>query len=175
MKDIDALVERLEKLTGPDRACDGAISLAIGRTTVFLSKHRYWNFNSFGNSRHVFSWPQSSVPAYDPETGRAVTLTETPWSGWEDTDKVPEYTASVDSALTLVPKEWLPELQSIRTDSGDQYTWTLWKPTNREGYSCGPRRNMSIALCITSLRALRALRSRTESPDHGAAEQNGKG
>ena len=100
------IISALENATGPDRELDGKVALLVGHTTVSLSKHRYWSFNAF-NTRFaapIFSWPQDPIPEFDPSTGKKIVLTEIPPSGWEYDADVPEYTASIDAAMTLVPK-----------------------------------------------------------------------
>jgi len=76
----DEIITALEKAKGPDRKLDGIIALLVGHTTVSLSKHRYWSFNSFNirEGAPAFSWPKDPIPEFDLSTGKKIVLTEIP-------------------------------------------------------------------------------------------------
>ncbi len=138
MNPLTEIISKLEKATGPDRELDGQIALAIG-----------WTFVALAEQRERKAWWRE------------------PGAEWfSRREKPPHFTGSIDSALTLVPegKYWevafgLPT-PTIKTRYwgqvyGDQDAYDLAHPIC---HGATP----AIALCIASLKAIAALRSRGE-------------
>jgi hypothetical protein len=89
MTDLKALLERVEKTTGPDRELDIDMALALNLAPAeykFLPEQRSWQFYVFARDDVVFWTP-------------------------------PEWTSSLDSALALV-EEKLPGFRWVRNISG---------------------------------------------------------
>ena len=107
---LASLIAKLEAAPEGSRELDEQIALATRTWTVWLSKHRRWNFDS-PNDRH-FSWPQSSIPLHDTDTGRKIILSEMPWPGWADEADLPEWSTSLDAAL---PGENIVEVYHLRS------------------------------------------------------------
>lgn len=138
--ELEKLVERLEGLTGPDQATDCDIFRAIGAPLPqeFLGRAIKLEFNE---AEHCFVMPIGDQRIrYTP----------------------PCYTASIDSALTLVPEGWwVVRLGELRTE--------IWKRNDRHEPTGGwlavlqhvnggrliesAANGLTIALCIAALRA----------------------
>jgi hypothetical protein len=122
------LLERLEKVTGPDRELDGAIQRIIG---------------------------------YGPHHIGAAGLTNA-------------FTASVDAALTLVPKEWTAwELRSMagkRRFSCDLSRLTECDAGEDWAFGGGP--TPAIAICIAALKARTASEQKSDMPRDEDAEKS---
>ena len=122
---LAALVERLEQATGPDRGLDAEIALAVGAAPAGAFR---------------------PCAALDP--GIFGTGPYTMWTA-------PDYTASLDAALTLVPAD-MDWLQFVSDPSGTGWEVGKFAPGlerlsfKAEGVTGGL---IAIALCIASLRA----------------------
>lgn len=159
MADFAELIARLEKATGPCSDLDEDIALASGMWHAWLSKHRYWNFNYKGlgevkewNAKpNDFSWPEGGFPKFDQDTGEEIKLTETPCHGWGYNAQLPQFSSSIDAALTLVDKEWFWRLcnDGEGADPASFRADILCTYTKHQGWSDIP----AIALCIAALRA----------------------
>lgn len=162
------LIARLEAATEGSRELDGDIALAIGLYKVWLSKHRYWNFEGPNDKRGT--WPDSGIPEYDSRTGKKIVLTEKPDRSWVYyIGDVPEFTTSIEAALTLVPEGWGWEVGSPYADGeplGGGQPWAqIWKRganVRIDGLAAVPyapgrshtnAQTPALALCIAALRA----------------------
>ncbi len=123
---IAALIERLEKLTGPDRECDVAIF------RVLKPEYAGPEWQLYGRGlRHVNDSSDVRTP--------------------EPPERTPGYyTASIDAALTLVP-EGMDYVELKRFSDGwyAKVDEASHEPDRFVGYQKPP----AIALCIASLRA----------------------
>lgn len=126
------LIERLEKATGPDRELEVEIWLAI----------------TDGSYRKKWSYTHSA-------TGRLCEIDET-------RDKfghlvlVPDYTSSIDAAMTLVPPNHLHMVGNAGlSDGAKEYRADVWGLEPRSSH-IGLHDCEAIALCIAALRALEA-------------------
>lgn len=143
MTNLNDLIARLEKATGPDRELDGDIAVYLGLPPKEMQRdtHRRWLW-----------YAQVSPEDFD---------------SWE----APPLTESIDAAMTLVPdNRWLQLLKEIRSEIrryGDKHTPTgFWLAGlqhvdgGRLEEGCGA--SPAIALCIASLKALASIRSGVE-------------
>jgi len=125
MSDFSDLIARVEAASGPDREIDGAICLALG-----------WTFQKMkGDSKPYYRRPGET----------AYYLRSTP----------PEYTASIDAALKLLP---------------DGVTLDLKLFANRTGYACSWARhgNRSSSCATFELAALSAILKARQASTEGA-------
>lgn len=101
MVDMEALAQRVEALDGPDRTVDCLIALATQGYSLFHSKHNYWTISK-GRETVIWEWARHEDWDYDPHTGKRLSEPEEPldWA-WEA--NLPEWTRSLDDAMTLVP------------------------------------------------------------------------
>lgn len=89
------------------------------------------------------------------ETGRAINIAIAGWvgtlvkTGWA-VPNFPEYTTSLDAALTLVPEGSYAKLQIGREGSG--WAWVEMAENEAVGYAKSP----ALALCLAALRAREA-------------------
>jgi hypothetical protein len=142
---LAALIERLEKATGPDRDLDTAIHEGAIGLRMYESVHRY------GDGTVVLRYyPGPPEPTYHV---------------------LPRYTASIDAALTLVPEHYSYELVQSAVEPPAFARARLWDwrrspvfsdPEN-EWKSEGSR-PLAIAICIAALRA-RSLVSNNSKPE----------
>lgn len=126
MTDINALIERLEKATEPDRELDLEIWWHINPHGV---RRAYWR-GALGPPRDV-GWP---LPA---GLGRSSALAS-----------VIPYTVSVDAALSLVPEGFGWMVQSGAYAQVFKHCGP-WFDSNTKGHQHPP----AIALCLAALRA----------------------
>jgi len=134
------LIEKLEALDGPSREVDAEIAKAVGWT----------------------------VETYTGERSR------TRRKAWRDADgdrrmRTPDFTASIDAALTLVPEGWRIGLEDPGIgdlDFFEAWCWPYedsWEPDwhlGQQGYRDHPngtidqnKASRAIALCIAALKA----------------------
>lgn len=136
---IDELIERLEKATGPD--CDLERDICIEVTPGVKDAGRI-DRGEFG----VFGWwPKDTA--------------------YQSARRSPHYTASIDAALTLVPKGWCWGL----FDEPNAWLW----PTPQRDLLAGIQSKgatPAIALCIAALKARRSELDRKPSDDTAASE-----
>ena len=123
MPDLNDLIARLEAATGPDRALDAEIAEACGTMPHGLTR-------ALSNGEPAEWW----------------------WDG-EDCLWPPEFTASVDAAITLAPNDLMWFLG--RLDSSDmRFCATISErgavgSKTWRGFSASP----AIALCVAALNA----------------------
>lgn len=89
--EIESIIGRLEKATGPDREIDGEIEAALGApsfTRFDLAEGYHWEFEADGMAGEV-----SAFSVLGNKTSRR-----------QKRFQAPVYTASVDAALTLLPE-----------------------------------------------------------------------
>lgn len=150
---VGALIERLENLTGPDRATDGQIAKAVFGWRLWRSKHGYWNVEGPKGERSETACDPYG-PRFDPDTGEKNPDYDKEPESWVYEHDIPEYTASLDAALTLLPSGTLWLLSSMETGPRA----TVLAPNERGDY-IGQRDNSAlaatpaIALCIAALKA----------------------
>ncbi len=136
------LITRLEAATEASMDLNEDIALASGLWRAWVSKYRRWNFN--GPDGAHFSWPEP-IPRHSSETGEEIIIPKHPWHGWGWDADLPDFSGSLDAALTLVPDRW-----EWLTGSGESWVW----PSG--GMSKGHRVSAAtpaLALCIAALRA----------------------
>lgn len=149
-----ALIERLEKATGPDRELDGAIFWTAKRASALR-----WFFNgSMGN-------PQHPAPIELPERGlgrHAVVHAS------------PRYTESIDHALMLVPQGWTVANIGQR-DNGAWWAelrrgfQTSYDKVELSGIGINDKLPPAVAVCIVALKARG--HSAVGDPAHDATPQ----
>lgn len=105
--DLTPLIARLEKCTGADREIDLAIALLCG-FSLWKSKHGYWNVSwpddwTFSEKRNVTVPGRAPDEVFDPTTGERLPPEEPP-TGWADDIGCPEFTASLDAALSFAER-----------------------------------------------------------------------
>lgn len=133
MNDIEALIERLKAATEPDRQLDVDIATLFGEVT--------WRQKNYTME------PFPSIAYRTPH----------PYAGMKE--PVREYTASVDAAMTLVPKEYPYWLVSCRdtplgkmTGEGVVHNGELFMSGERRAWDVFAH-TPAIALCIAALKA----------------------
>lgn len=120
------LIARLEKATGPDRELDADICLEVGPYQSDI-----WERNP--RHRHLLQTKDAKLNDWVP---------------------FPNYTASLDAALTLVP-----EGQSAQTTRYANHEGGAWVGDEDFVRAATP----AIALCIAALKARQALTSAKDS------------
>lgn len=120
----DDLIERLEKATGPDRGLDADIASYVGWTPS--PGYRRCSDNSW---RRV-------IPGHTESDA----INSVTWS--------PEFTCSIDAALTLVPEGFACEVRRYSSGNGLAKVW------HKDGQRFAENGTTpTIALCITALKA----------------------
>lgn len=122
------LAERCERAEGPDRNLDAVIHKAV---------------TTFDARRAGPGWPDENAPVVPA------------FPGWRP---LPDYTASIDAALTLVPDEhavdltWWPGGDRARVlpiyQDGDR-----WLHRGCDPHYCANAATAELALCAAALRA----------------------
>jgi hypothetical protein len=126
-----ALAERCERAEGPDRRLDAEIDWTARdeRGAWYVAE------NYRGGFSHVSGW-------------------------WRDADdrshKAPEYTASLDAALTLVPEGWAWELSHNSAPGGYAKVYQELGYEQASSAAATP----ALALCAAALRAHHAIQER---------------
>jgi hypothetical protein len=120
-----ALAERIEKATGPDRWLESEI----------------W--------RVVNGWPEEDGERFEDRT-----TAPAPWWRRDPNDRVafecaPEFTASIDAALTLVPQGWRFSVDNLNRAG----PLAICEP-DRGAYVRAEATTPALALCAAALRAL---------------------
>ena len=129
MKD---LIERLEKATGPDRELDAAIWLA----TTPGATRRQWSYT------HTATGMDCDVDETRDSAGALIT--------------VPEYTASLDAALTLMPRGAVLQNLTLRMQpemGGRMYSAVVWHGSL---FASGWQRSFKLAVACAALKAREA-------------------
>lgn len=128
-EDLMKLAERVEAATGPDRELDAMIAVAVAFVAV----------------------------GSNPPSARALHKDHGGNNSYEDIGKhwprLPAYTASLDTAITLVPDidEWRPLLDA--TDSGESNFYAELFPGDDRPTAKGHAQSLPLALCAAALRA----------------------
>lgn len=128
--DIAELIERLERAQGPDRELDARIWEYLGLAPEYdNSKKPYGNWHYIGDGRYNFR-------------------DDTPFGHGA---RAPQYTSSIDAAMTLVPKGWmLWGLSDLMFDGVSGCT--LIDCSGGEAIASGAR-TLPINICIAALKA----------------------
>lgn len=128
MTDLDSLIQRLEKAEGPSRELDAAI---------FVGVHEGYRLgkNSLGGSIVLFDG-----------------------FSWQLDETVPDYSSSIDAALTLVPDGWaFYRLDQYHDKINPAWGWGAHLRCYSRpdaGRAIGETRHgMALALVIAALRA----------------------
>jgi hypothetical protein len=136
---LDELIERLEKLEGPDRELDAEIAVAVQRPRAGWL-YTATRLSEFGTRDDGFPFPDNWFVLIE--------RTDCPGVGHQYF-RPPAYTASLDAAMTLLPAGWYGCLDGI----GSHCTSARFGPPT-DGEECGAdHASPAIALCIASLRA----------------------
>ena len=143
MIDVDKLIERLEKATGPDRELDADIARAIGWSQIEGDEVGHWD-----------TW---SIPSVWVGTGQDRWLSP----DGQKFDFMPHtFTASVDEALSLVPEGAVWHLMTDcgnlnRTKVGPQGNprASIYRADERSLFIQADAATPALALCIACLRA----------------------
>lgn len=126
MTDLNALIERLEKATGPDRELD----ILIGKATSVEG----WRVCDDG-----------SVECYVPDGHEF-------GEGWIFTgQELPAYTSSIDAAMTLVPEGWTRAVDATVPEAGIDVD--LYPEDENALPVQGTHDSEPIATCIAALRS----------------------
>lgn len=120
-----ALAERCEKASGPDRELDALI-----RRVVFA------DFVLCGDSGSACAACMMGLDATQfPECGAPLGMVDeraSHPSRWQDDDRLPAYTASLDAAMTLVPEGWDWSVSSYGEDGASAEVWEHgWRDDTR--------------------------------------------
>lgn len=119
MTDLNALIERLSRATGPDRELDALVHEAAGLPFVM----EYWSESSTEQTRNL--------------------------------SRVPQYTRSIDAAMTLVPEEDSSNFE-VCLEQHKRRTRTYWTVVighMRFDAWFAKASTPAIALCIAALSA----------------------
>ncbi len=137
---IEALIERLEGLSGPDRETDCAIGVATGQFEARTSRRPYVEFDY----------------CYEDDDGNLIV------PGYGGDQLVPAYSASLDAAIALVEKVlpgWLINLEMRNGIAEDVYLiGPNYRDDRPEEESSPPIAGFPapVALLIAMFRALAA-------------------
>ncbi len=129
---LDDLIARLEKATGPDRNLDCEIWVVA---------------NGKGQPMKIVGQPYYETPRFfcnpNPEVN---------WIGYDLLNNAPLYTASLDAAMSLVPKGLNGSIAF-----GKFFGAILWgsDPRKHQGENRAP--TAALALCIASLKYRKAI------------------
>jgi hypothetical protein len=135
----EKLSTRVERLEGPDREIDLAISVAINYKDVFEGFDAVWGDG--GDEIFVTSHKE-----YVTRTGAVKRNT-----GYLDPAQfVPKWTESLDAAMSLVPEGCALQVQQRR--SHEYFYAYLRDAKQHEGWSA-KNNNLAIALCAAALKA----------------------
>lgn len=129
MTDLSALIERLEKVTGPDEALDADI--------LKIANPSQWKYCDDLRQQKLAEAKRNNLPDREEACWRYA------FGG------MCRYTGSIDAALTLVPE--IAEWQAGSVKLLGTY-WAVVITTNKEHKVKGAI-NPAIALCIAALRA----------------------
>lgn len=141
MAEFEKLIERLEKLTGPCRETDAYIASAAGLPMTFCD----------------FDTGCYHGDCNSPGCGKPLGLSDERKSyprNWQDDERLPYYTSSIDSALMLVGPDW--HVLNLRHMSETEWFCGLAEKFAESEFANeveAKARTPAIALCIASLRA----------------------
>ena len=137
------LAARCEKATGPDRELDAWIWVQSGLLAVSCPET-------------TAKGPAVAVGYY---SGRdpSIPLDELTMADVTPAYGCPEFTASLDAAMTLVPEGWVfVRLERERAFPGESRQWDFWAvmmEPHGPGYSKVSAETPALALCAAALRA----------------------
>lgn len=180
-EELDALIERVEKATGPDREIDLALGKALGLVPadaawkpaedIFaaLFPKREWELPSYtvANTewnRRVKAFI-GSPEYYADKDGQWMTDNPPPhhgvdWANAPVSGHVPNWSASIDAALALMervlPGIWYVMAKGRLTESEPLFACELLFGEVQQSIADGP--TPSLAIILATLRALRSIR-----------------
>ena len=130
-REISDLIVRLQAATGPDRVLDAEIFRAIGLTAE--------------QERHCKQWCRMD--------GRTDLTREHYIAAW-----APEFTRSLDAALTLIPEGWaLCRINQYHEDQNPAWGWSAqlrcWKNPGAGHAGAETRVSLAFAICLACLLA----------------------
>lgn len=145
--EIEALATKVEALKGPDREVDGLIAKATGMNFGFCGDDG-WICAACAMGIDTAQFPGCGCPL-----GLSDERTSYP-NDWREDERLPRYTASLDAAMTLVPKEWVVgEMSWWRDDR-----LAIAHMDNKNGLSgCSGAETLPLALTAAALRAHAAI------------------
>lgn len=159
-EEIVAVIEMLERASGPARALDCKIWLVLFDKQIMIDGGGYS--------------PNAKPPKY--ESARKIWTAD--WPHWGDRSQVdhgvameigaPHYTASIDAALSLVPEGWFVANLAQWRSGAPTRTWAATlklDPQCDEERHTSNRPSAAIALCIAALKARLAAITTERSPD----------
>lgn len=152
--ELEKLIEKLEGLTGPNRRVDQDIAEYLGWR---VSRDPYWNY---------FENAHGGGPIYSPP-GDELCISRDGRNDIPCDEALPAFTASIDSALTLVPEGYaiqnfemwpgclsrLRILETAREPFGEKRVIAWVHGGLARGKWDAEHTIPAIALCIASLRA----------------------
>ena len=148
------LITRLEQATEGSMDFNEDIALASGLWRAWVSKYRRWNFD--GPDGAHFSWPEP-LPKYSSETGEEIEIPDHPWNGWGWDAGLPDFSGSLDAALTLVPGrwQWLWRVEALSSVNRYGALLSFFPTTGEENKEniIAKASTPALALCIAALRA----------------------
>ena len=130
------LAARIERAEGPDRALDAEIAVAVYGGEIV------WKMTNY---------TMESYPARRYASAQHV--------GGYGNDHVPEYTASIDAAMQLVPSGWKLRQMHFNAPCADDRKWHLNLRGGKEGGDRFVGRGSTPALALSAA----ALRARSAS------------
>lgn len=134
---MNELIERLETMTTPGRDAD----FMIFEAAAFPAEY-------FGSK--IQSWSRAGGAGYTVNTEDGIRHLSA--------FNAPNYTGSIDAALTLLPKGWFWELSTAEYEFGVPHA-TLWAPTPGRHRAIGSPATEAgadtpaFALCLAALKA----------------------
>lgn len=131
----DELIAALEKATGPSRELDAEISAAT-RLLPGFPRHEYVA------PATMEAREDGTVDCYAAAPGRAPQRVERA--------RAPQWTASIDAALALVPDGWTRAVDATAPELGVDVQ--LFPPADGSEV-VGSHKHEALALCIAALRA----------------------
>lgn len=147
--DLAALIERLEKATGPDRELDALIFRAIGAP---LPKE-------FCGRPVTLEWDDAEQCFVVPIDDMRVRYTP------------PNYTASLDAAMTLVPGGWIVEIHRGFDDDGEFWSRVILVDSFSIDRGCDPAERREVRSYgvgeparFVAAAALKALQAKDNQP-----------
>lgn len=136
---MNDLIARLEKADGPDRGLDSHIYLATRGRGGFDPEYKHSIFSS-----NLPEWCRTG------EIGRVA-----------DNYEIPHYTASIDTALTLVPEGWAPAIDLyVLSDEPGGNVWRTFVRNYDDARLLvlhATAQTAALSTCIAALKARAAI------------------
>lgn len=124
------LIKRIEAAEGPSRELDAKIWEYLGLAPEYDNlKNNYGCWHYRGEGRYHFADDSS----------------------WGRNKYAPEFTSSIDAAMTLVPKGWI--VKEYTTSKLIPHTFEVSKGVGIGGFVGHSDHSMALALCAAALRA----------------------